>query len=54
MTQVERQAEQDAKDAHNGSQVWCPYDFVTQEKQFNEWFVAFNKKKLELEMVGEL
>ncbi len=50
MTQIKAQAERDAIDAHQGSQVWCPYDFVTQETLANEWFQVFNKKKLELEV----
>ena len=49
MTQIETQAERDAVDAHAGAQVWCPYCPVTQEAQYNEWCIAFNRKKLELE-----
>ena len=54
MTQTEAQAERDAIDAHAGAQVRCPYDPWTQERKYNEWMTAFNKKKLELEMGREL
>ena len=49
MNQIKAQAERDAIDAHQGAQVWCPYDVYTQEQQYNEWCIAFNRKKLELE-----
>ena len=49
MTKVEEQAQRDAIDAHQGWKVDNPYDAWTQEKQFNEWTMAFNAKLIELE-----
>ena len=49
MTQIKAQADRDAVDAHQGWEVMNPYDPFTQEAQYNEWCIAFNRKKLELE-----
>ena len=49
MNQIKAQAERDAIDAHQGAQVWCPYDVYTQEAQYNAWMTAFHAKLIELE-----
>jgi len=49
MTQTEAQAERDAMDAHQGARVCCPYCHRTQERQYNEWTMAFNATLIELE-----
>ena len=49
MNQIKTQAERDAVDAHQGAQVWCPYDVYTQEAQYNAWMTAFHAKLIELE-----
>ena len=49
MTQIEAQARQDAMDAHQGARVCCPYCHRTQERQYNEWCIAFHAKLIELE-----
>ena len=50
MTQTETQAERDAVDAYQGWEVMNPYDPFTQDAQYNEWCLAFNRKKIELEL----
>lgn len=49
MNQIQKQAERDAIDAHVGHQVWNPYPFLTEPEHHQQWQIAFDAKRKELE-----